>query len=167
MLLFYCCQQLGWVHDINKRNTSEELARSVAEAEHLLELHQERKVSRACTWLLQLAVCEPSSVLHIQKEMNSKEENFSKIRKTGEVYIGSNQKIQSTDGIDVDSWFLAGFGLWGAFCLKWDHFSSPYSRRGAQKFVDDLGEAAASIQTVQGASGELSQCSPWNNENRL
>lgn len=47
-LLLHCPSnlptQLAWVSDANKRNTSEELARSVAEAADLLEAHKERKV---------------------------------------------------------------------------------------------------------------------------
>ena len=42
--------------DINKRNTSEELARNVAEASTLLETHKERKVSQLyyIAWILLL-----------------------------------------------------------------------------------------------------------------
>ena len=46
-LLNHCSNlqlQLQWTKDIHDRMTSDELARSVAEAERLLELHQERKV---------------------------------------------------------------------------------------------------------------------------
>lgn len=55
---------LGWVSDVNKRNTSEELARSVAEADSLLETHRERK-----------------------KEMEEREDSFKSIRETGEKLI--------------------------------------------------------------------------------
>lgn len=42
--------QLAWVSDINKRNTSDELVRSVPEASDLLEAHKERKVKNIlCT----------------------------------------------------------------------------------------------------------------------
>ena len=40
--------QLQWTKDIYDRVTSDELARSVAEAERLLEVHQERKVKTVC-----------------------------------------------------------------------------------------------------------------------
>ncbi len=35
-----------WVKDMHDRATADELAKSVPDAERLLELHQERKVSR-------------------------------------------------------------------------------------------------------------------------
>ena len=42
------CMQLLWSKDIHDRLTRDELAKSVPEAERLLELHQERKVQRKC-----------------------------------------------------------------------------------------------------------------------
>ena len=42
------CLQLVWSKDIHDRITRDELAKSVPEAECLLELHQERKVREYC-----------------------------------------------------------------------------------------------------------------------
>lgn len=49
--------QLAWVTDVNKRNTSEELARSVAEADDLLEGHMERKVRELQRIAKQVSPC--------------------------------------------------------------------------------------------------------------
>jgi len=55
---------LQWTKDIHDRMTSDELARSVTEAERLLELHQERK-----------------------GEVDAREENFARIKQRGESLI--------------------------------------------------------------------------------
>ncbi len=71
-----------WSKDFYERLTSDDLAKGVTEAERLLASHKERKVCMYKLINMYVAVHFPT-----QGELDSRQENFNRITKKGEVCI--------------------------------------------------------------------------------